>query len=447
MTKQELNLAGKAGSPVARVRPQRPKPRARGPQPPPRAFLFLQGPPGPLFHNLAREMRSRGVSVERINLSAGDRIDWPGPATNYRGRFRHWPVFFDKFLRDRKITDILLFGDSRPFHVTASRLAALRNIRVHVLEEGYVRPHWMTLELDGVNGHSKLRRDKEWFTAKAAELPPEPKLPPITAAFRRRVRDTARYYTAVHAGALLFPHFRSHRPAPILGEAFGWVLKYSRSKRRAAEAERVLAKLRKQPFFLLPLQLSGDYQIRNHSPFPSMPAAAAYVLESFAAHAPEDAHLIIKAHPLDSSFFPWKRFVRRYTGPLGIDDRVHFVDGGDLEELSAQATGMVCVNSTSATVALAADTPVCTLGDALYKIPGLTFDGHLDDFWTDPPAPEPGLYESFRRVLVHNCLIRGGLASESAVTTLVQNMADRLCGPLTPPTCSQVPSSAAAAKA
>jgi capsular polysaccharide export protein len=111
---------------------------------------------------------------------------------------------------------------------------------------------------------------------------------------------------------------------------------------------------------------------------------------------------------------------------------VHFIDGGDLDSLCRHATGMICVNSTSATVALAADTPVCALGEAIYKIPGLTFGGHIDDFWTDPPPPEPGLYESFRRVLVHNCLVRGGLASESAVATLVKNMAEKLCAPCGP---------------
>ena len=76
---------------------------------------------------------------------------------------------------------------------------------------------------------------------------------------------------------------------------------------------------------------------------------------------------------------------------------------------------MVCVNSTSATLALAAGSPVCTLGEAIYNIPGLTFARHLDEFWTDPAPPEPGLYGAFRRVLVDRCLVRGGLASKSAV--------------------------------
>ena len=31
-----------------------------------RAFVFLQGPPGPLFHRLALAMRKNGATVERI---------------------------------------------------------------------------------------------------------------------------------------------------------------------------------------------------------------------------------------------------------------------------------------------------------------------------------------------------------------------------------------------
>ena len=67
-----------------------------------------------------------------------------------------------------------------------------------------------------------------------------------------------------------------------------------------------------------------------------MPAAAAYVIESFARHAPEEAHLLIKAHPFDTSLFNWRRFVDRRARLLGIRDRIHFIDGGDLEQLAAE---------------------------------------------------------------------------------------------------------------
>ena len=97
------------------------------------------------------------------------------------------------------------------------------------------------------------------------------------------------------------------------------------------------------------------------------------------------------------------------------------------DDLVGTAQGLVCVNSTSATIALAKGRPVCTIGEAIYDMPGLTHQAHLDTFWARPTPPEPGLYGDFRRVLVDRCLIRGGLASESAVSTLVEGMAERLC--------------------
>jgi capsular polysaccharide export protein len=408
---------------VRRPSPPRPMPERR-------AFLFLQGPPGPLLHQLAGSMRERGVKVERINICAGDRVDWPEAATDFRGRFRDWPVFFDNFLREHEITDILLFGDCRPYHVSARRIAALRGVRTYVLEEGYLRPHWMTLELDGVNGHSRLARNKEWLIDQARALPPEPFLPPVTADFRRRVRDSARHYIAVYAAGLAYPFYRTHRPGSALMEGVGWVWKYFARNLRERQANAALEAIAGKPFFLFPLQLSGDYQIRSHSPFPDMRAAVAYVMESFSRHAPEEAHLLIKKHPFDTTIFNWRGFIQRKSKRLGIQQRVHFIDGGDLQQLAAATDGMVCVNSTSATLALAAGRPVCTLGDAIYNVPGLTFARHLDEFWSNPGEPEPGLYGAFRRVLVDRCLVRGGLASESAVKTLIESMLVRLgCEP------------------
>ena len=392
-----------------------------------RAFVFLQGPPGPLFQRLGDEIRKRSFPVYRINLNGGDVRDWPNATADFRGRFADWPVFFDQFLRKYGITDLVLFGDCRPYHVSAHGVAQMRKVRTHVLEEGYLRPHWMTLEREGVNARSTLSRDKSWFRDEARRLGPEPDLPPITASFRRRARDAYWYYHRVVVGRLRFPHYRSHRQGPITLEGIGWAWKFRNERRLRREAERVLASLEGKKLFVFPLQLSGDFQIRAHSPFPDMQSAAIYTIESFAAHAPADVHLLIKAHPLDCSFFNWSAFVRRHAKRLGLEGRLSFVDGGDLDDMVADAQGLVCVNSTSATLALAKDTPVCTIGDAIYDLPGLTHQGHIDSFWTNPTLPDRGLYRAFRRVLVDRCLIRGGLASESAVAALVEGMAERLC--------------------
>ena len=393
-----------------------------------RAFLFLQGPPGPFFRLLASEIEGRGMRVHRINLSGGDRLDWPSGAVDFLGTFSDWPVFFDQFLRDHGITDMLLYGDCRPYHLSAHGIAALRGVRTHVLEEGYLRPDWMTLELEGVNARSNLSRDKGWFVAEARQLPPEPKLPQITASFKRRARDSYWHYHNVVTGRLRYRHYRSHRSGSIIMEGLGWAWKFLGAKRRGASAKAVIGALAGKPTFILPLQLSGDYQIRTHSSFPDMQSAAAYAIGSFAAHAPADAHLLLKAHPLDCSFTNWPRFVVQQARRHGLEGRLHFADGGDLDDMVKGARGLVCVNSTSATLALENGTPVCTLGEAIYDIAGLTHQRHLDTFWSDPTPPEPGVYSAFRRVLVDRCMVRGGLASESAVATLVENVADRLCG-------------------
>jgi capsular polysaccharide export protein len=106
-----------------------------------RRFLFLQGPPGPFFWLLAQELEQRGHPVFRINFNGGDRRDWPGEAVNYRGSRTNWNRYIDRFIRDNKITDILLFGDCRPLHMAAHGMAKLRGINIHVFEEGYIRPH------------------------------------------------------------------------------------------------------------------------------------------------------------------------------------------------------------------------------------------------------------------------------------------------------------------
>lgn len=391
-----------------------------------RVFLFLQGPPGPLFYELGGEMAARGAKVHRINLSGGDRRDWPRGAVEFRGRFSEWPVFVDSFLRENGVTDLMLFGDCRPYHVSAHGIAAMRKVRTHVLEEGYLRPDWMTLEQEGVNARSLLSRDKHWFLKEASRLPPEPERPPVTASFRRRARDSYWYYHRVVTDRWRYPHYRSHRQGSIIKEGIGWLWKFPFEAGRQVHAEQVARDLAGKPYFIFPLQLSGDYQIRTHSAFPDMQSAATYVIESFAKHAPADVHLLIKAHPLDCSFFNWNRFFGRQSRRHGIGDRLHYVDGGNLDQMVEGSRGLVCVNSTSATLALAHGIPVCTTGEAIYDMPGLTHQEHLDRFWTDPQPPEPGVYEAFKRVLVDRCLVYGGLASESAVRTLTQSILARL---------------------
>ncbi len=329
---------------------------------PHRNFLFLQGPPGPFFWQLAERLKSLECGIFRINLNGGDKADWPEPATNYRGSRRKWTLFLDRFLVDNAITDVMLFGDCRPLHMAAHRMAQLRKIDVHVFEEGYIRPDWLTLEPSGVNGFSSLPRDPYWYLEEAQGLPPLPNRPAISASFQRRARDAFKYYSRVVFSRPFFPFYQSHRKGSLLVEGLGWLNKFARQKSEKRHTEQVIEALGEHPYFLFPLQLSNDYQIREHSPFEDMAEALHYVLASFARRGPADAMLLIKEHPLDASLTPWRQHVEHHARRLGISDRVVHIAGGNLKELAANGRGLVTVNSTSATLSLAANVPTIALG-------------------------------------------------------------------------------------
>jgi capsular polysaccharide export protein len=405
--------------------------------PPRRSFLFLQGPPGPFFRMLGERLRTLGHAVHRINLSGGDLYDWPADSTDFRGRKAAWPAYFDRFVRAHGITDLIVYGDCRPVHQAAIRLARLRQVRVFVFEEGYIRPDWMTLERDGVNGYSSFDRDPELIMSAGKWLPDVPTLPSITSDFRRRARDSYWHYHHVVTGRLRFPFYRTHRFHSIVGEGIGWLFKFLRTRRRARQAEAVQQAIEGRKFVLFPLQLTGDFQIRAHSPFRSMREAALYVLQSFAAHAPEDLLLVVKEHPLDASWRSWPAHIRRHARRLGIEGRVLCLDGGELDRLSASAVGMVCVNSTCGTLALDSGTPVVVLGEAVYDVPGITHQGGLDRFWWGPERPDGKLYAVFKKLLHAKCLVRGGLASATATEILIRGSVERLlaepCAPAATP--------------
>ena len=123
-----------------------------------RRFLFLQGPHGPFFHRLGAMLRAAGAEVWRVGFNRGDRAFWSDRASYipYRGRPEDWPATFRSLIAGRDITDIVLYGDTRPIHAQAVAIAREAGLTVHVFEEGYLRPYWVTYERGGSNGHSRL---------------------------------------------------------------------------------------------------------------------------------------------------------------------------------------------------------------------------------------------------------------------------------------------------
>ncbi len=392
-----------------------------------KTFLFLQGPHGPYFAMLADALRARGHHALRININGGDKVDWPGEATDYRGTFRNWPLFFDDFVVNHGVTDLILYGDCRPYHTSAHGMARLRGLRVHCMEEGYIRPDFLTLQDDGVNGNSTLPLDPQWYLDQAAGLPAQEEVrPPVPSTFKARARNTMRNGLSSALMRPYFPYYRTHRPHSFLLESVAWCWKLLM---RQGEAERSVAvwdAIKDKPYFTLPLQLNSDYQIRVHSPFGNMRAALRFVIKSFAEHAPPAVSLLVKRHPLDPGLVAWSRLTRRLAAHYGVADRVHYLSDWDIADVVQKSLGVVTVNSTVGTLELNSGKPVVVLGHAVYKVPGIVHQTSLDNFWAAPRQPDMALYSAFRRVLEDRCLIRGGLLSEEGLQLLVDNAVERL---------------------
>jgi capsular polysaccharide export protein len=396
---------------------------------PGRTFLFLQGLASPFFVRLGRALRQQGYGVARVNLNLGDRIFWNIPgAVDYRGRFEDWRGFLAKFMDERGVTDLVLFGDGRPYHRVAIATAQLRGVNVHVFEEGYFRPNWITMEEGGVNGFSGLPRDRETIERIAAELqqPAEPL--PIAGDMRARTFWDVLYNCANTFFPYLYPHYRRYRPNHCLVEYAGWIGRIVRRKpeaRRAAAVERMLRR-GKAPYFLLPLQLDSDYQIRLHSPFSAMTEVVEFVARSFAAHAPANAKLVVKLHPLDNGLVNRRRACHVTAQRTGLGDRLVYLDGGDGPALIDGAAGIVVVNSTMGTMAVERGRPTVAIGQAIYDVPGLTHQGTLESFWTAPTPPEPEMIRAFRKVVAVATQLNGGFYSRQAIAVAVDNAMRRL---------------------
>jgi capsular polysaccharide export protein len=183
-------------------------------------------------------------------------------------------------------------------------------------------------------------------------------------------------------------------------------------------------------FFLFPLQLDSDAQIRVHSRFGRMAPAIDTVIRSFAQHAPADVQLVISEHPLDQAVIDLHDTVAAAAVAMGIGDRIVYLRGGTPPPLLAACRGVVTVNSTIGLSAMEVGRPVATLGNAVYNIAGLIDDRPLELFWSQPRAPDPVLVAAFRRALIESTQLPGGYYGPAARRLAVDAAVVRLTGAL-----------------
>jgi len=390
-----------------------------------RAFLFLQGNSSHFFLALGHALVDRGYHVRRINLCGGDRFFWGDwNAVDYRGAPDDFAAFARDLIVSEGISDIIMHNDCRPLHRAVIDAIDGMGCRTWVFEEGYIRPHWLTLEEGGINGYSPLLRDPLLLSGHGdCDVPDEPDFVSLESAMRRRIIYDFQWQIWNYLGWLRYPRYRTHRPFPIWAEYATWTLRLATLPFRGRQARRTVDGLAKgrDPYFVFPMQLDSDSQVRLHSSYPDMTSALEYVISSFASHMPAPCRLVVKAHPLDNGWTNFRRRVRMLAGRYGISDRVDYIDGGDLQALIGSARGVVTLNSTVGLTALGLGCPLICLGTAIFDRPGLTFPGGLHQFWSSATKPDKGLFADFRRRLLRQSMINGDYYTPTGIRLAVAN--------------------------
>lgn len=372
-------------------------------------ILLLQGPLGPFFQRLGRDLEQAGAHVDKVNFNGGDWLFYPSGALSYRGRLSEWPDFLERLLAEKEIDILLLFGDCRPMHLLAHDVALRNGVEVRVFEEGYVRPDYVTLERWGVNGHSRIPRTPlVYLNAPPIETPATR---PVGNTFWHTALWAVLYYLAAALLRWRFPRYEHHRPL-TLREGWPWVRSAWRKqvyRFRERGAQDALAGAWAGKYFLVPLQVHNDAQVHVHSDFDSVEVFIEHVMHSFASHAPAGTLLVIKHHPMDRGYHDRTALIRMLARRFGIEGRVWYIHDQHLPTLLEHARGVVLVNSTVGMSSLHHGTPTKVCGNAVYDMKGLTFQGRLDDFWAAAPGQsvDRELYLRFRGYLIRHTQLNG----------------------------------------
>ncbi|MBD3662530.1 capsular biosynthesis protein [Sulfitobacter sp. TSTF-M16] len=397
-----------------------------------RVFLFLQGPHGPFFNRLGKMLRLAGAEVWRVGFNAGDRAFWFHPRSYipFRGTASEWRETFLNLITDKGITDIVLYGDTRPIHAEAIKEAQEQGLSVHVFEEGYMRPYWVTYERDGSNGNSRLMEMSiPQMQHALAQSDMEAPLPPAHwGDMRHHVFYGALYHWFVMFRNGDYRNFRPHRSLSVSKEFQLYVKRLFLGP--ALAADRIISTLRIRlggfPYHLALLQLEHDSSFQMHSPFKTMSDFLEVVIEGFAQGAPRHHHLVVKAHPLEDGRVPVRRDLRRLARQHGVADRVHYVRGGKLAQLLNDARTAVTVNSTAGQQVLWRGIPLKVFGRAVYAQPEFVSDQPLAEFFATPSRPDNRAYKDYRRYLLETSQLPGGYYAARGRRQLLRHVVDMM---------------------
>jgi capsular polysaccharide export protein len=393
-------------------------------------FLFIGAPFGPFFSRLAREIEAAGGEVYRTVCEGGEYLETPTYCRIvYRHRDGDWKRFIRGVVRRKKVDAIITFNDTLPRNRGALEVAEEFGLHSFVLENGYLRPHWVTLERDGVNGFSRLPRDPKVYL-EARQNTPEPAADmQFPAGLRPHVVHTIAHFAAAIAFKPILGFDAKYYGDSVYRQGFGYVREYlwriSHNESDVLARALELADAGRKVFLAL-LQKPGDAQLVVHSRHGGNAAFVEELIASFAADAPPEAILVVKQHPLDYGVERTPERVAALVARHNLADRVLFLRKTSIDKIMARAHAVVTINSTAGLAAIIEEKPVLCVGRAFYNIPGLTSVGPLSRFWREAAPPSSDLVKGFVAFLKRTSQFNGGFHTPEGREILAPLLAHRL---------------------
>lgn len=373
--------------------------------------LLLQGPLGPFFRRLSRDLVASGARVSKVNFNGGDWLFYPTDAIQFKGRMDDWPAFLTQLLAEQKTDLILMHGDCRPIHQCLREQVKCLGVEVGVFEEGYLRPDYITLDWGGTNGNSSLPRAINCYL----RYPVDKSSPPFTVGnvFWYAALWAGLYYLASFILKPVFPHYRHHRRLAVR-EALPWIRGLWRKYYYHIKEHTVRHRLQTEcsgRFFLVPLQVYNDSQMSAHSHYPSIESFIHDVVSSFARNADPDMSLLIKHHPMDRAYRDYTQLCEGLSEDYGLQGRLLYVHDLQLPIILDHTRGVIVVNSTVGLSALLHGIPVKVCGRAIYDIPKITYSGRLKNFWREAPfhKPNPIAVQGLRSYILDHTQLNGSV--------------------------------------
>lgn len=374
--------------------------------------LLLQGPVGPFFRKAQSLLNDNGFDAWRVCFNAGDRLFARNDKTlNFSGTPDAWAIWFDEMVSEHGFDFVVLFGCEREVHRIAIERCKAKGIPVLCLEEGYLRPGYVTMEFGGNN----------WRSPVAGRLP-SPEFVE-SAVERQKVASFPSSFGAMATYAFLYFSLRGffstvgerklfHKQKRALAsEAFYWFKNYYRKFLNLGENYRNIERLLEhhdKRYFVIPLQVHDDSQLGRAAGTWNNQKLILKSIVSFARNAPPNFQLVFKIHPMERGHSRDGQFVRQVSLLNDVADRVHILDSGSLGLLTRHAAGMVTINSTSGLSAIFHGIPLAIMGQALYRNPELGFCVNkgidLDGFWTWNKVAPPALRKSYLAWITEECL-------------------------------------------